>query len=53
MPNTFAGRAAYFLGELNAAHPFREGRAPTAEETIEASQLSHRSGDFVFVRSDD
>src|SRR5271170_6813416 len=21
---TFAGRAAYFLGELNAAHPFRE-----------------------------
>jgi cell filamentation protein len=23
--DTFAGRAAYFLGELNAAHPFREG----------------------------
>jgi cell filamentation protein len=64
---TFAGRAAYFLGELNAAHPFREGngrtqrefirelglkaghyvdwRAATAEEMIEASQLSHRSGD--------
>jgi len=67
MPNTFAGRAAYFLGELNAAHPFGEGngrtqrefirelglkaghyidwRAATAEEMIEASQLSHRSGD--------
>ncbi len=65
--DTFAGRAAYFLGELNAAHPFREGngrtqrefirelglkaghyidwRATTAKEMIEASQLSHRSGD--------
>ena len=65
--DAFAGRAAYFLGELNAAHPFREGngrtqreflrelglkaghyidwRAVTAEEMIEASQLSHRSGD--------
>lgn len=63
----FAGRAAYFLGELNAAHPFREGngraqrefirelglkaghyidwRATTAEEMIEASQLSHLRGD--------
>jgi cell filamentation protein len=65
--DTFAGRAAHFLGELNAAHPFREGngrtqreflrelglkaghyidwRAATGEEMIEASQLSHRSGD--------
>ena len=65
--DAFAGRAAYFLGELNAAHPFREGngrtqreflrelglkaghyidwRAVTAQEMIEASQLSHRSGD--------
>jgi cell filamentation protein len=65
--DTFAGRAAYFLGELNAAHPFREGngrtqrefvrelglkaghyidwRATTAEEMIEASEVSHRSGD--------
>ena len=65
--DTFAVRAAYFLGELNAAHPFREGngrmqrefirelglkaghyidwRAATAGEMIEASQLSHRSGD--------
>ena len=64
--DTFAGRAAYFLGELNAAHPFRKGngrtqrefirelglkarhyidwRAATAEEMIEASQLSR--GDF-------
>jgi fido (protein-threonine AMPylation protein) len=58
---------AYFLGELNAAHPFREGngrtqreflrepglmaahyidwRAMTAQEMIEALQLSHRGGD--------
>jgi cell filamentation protein len=71
--DTFAGSAAYFLGELNAAHPFREGngrtqrefirelgpkaghyidwRAATAEEMIEASQLSHRSGDSsLFAR---
>jgi cell filamentation protein len=63
----FADRAAYFVGELNAAHPFREGngrtqrefirelgmkaghyidwRATTAEEMIEASRLSHVSGD--------
>jgi cell filamentation protein len=70
---TFADRAAYFLGELNAAHPFREGngrtqreflrelglkaghyidwRAVTAQEMIEASQLSHRSGDAsLFIK---
>ena len=63
----FANRAAYYLGELNAAHPFREGngrtqrefirelglkaghyidwRATTAEKMIEASRLSHLSGD--------
>lgn len=63
----FSDRAAYFIGELNAAHPFREGngrtqrefirqlgmtaghyidwRATTAEEMIEASRLSHVSGD--------
>jgi len=71
--DTFADRAAYFLGELNAAHPFREGngrtqreflrelglkaghyidwRAVTAQEMIEASQLSHRSGDAsLFIK---
>ena len=71
--DAFAGRAAYFLGELNAAHPFREGngrtqreflrelglkaghyidwRAVTAQEMIEASQLSHRSGDAsLFIK---
>ena len=65
--DAFADRAAYFLGELNAAHPFREGNGRTqreflrelglkaghyidwrrvpAQEMIEASQISHRSGD--------
>jgi cell filamentation protein len=63
----FADRAAYFLSELNAAHPFREGngrtqrefirelglkaghyidwRATTPQEMLEASVLSHVSGD--------
>jgi cell filamentation protein len=62
----FADRAAYYLGELNAAHPFREGngrtqrefirelglraghyidwRRTTPEEMIEASRLSHVTG---------
>jgi cell filamentation protein len=70
--DTFADRCAYFLGELNASHPFREGngrtqrefirelglkaghyidwRATTAQEMIDASQLSHRSGDPSLVR---
>ena len=63
----FVERAAYYLGELNAAHPFREGngrtqreflrelglraghyldwRRTTREEMIEASRLSHVTGD--------
>ena len=63
----FVDRAAYYLGELNAAHPFRDGngrtqrefirelglksgyysdwRGTTPEETIEASRLSHVTGD--------
>ena len=63
----FVERAAYFLGELNAAHPFREGNGrtqrefirelglkagyhmnwqfTTAEEMVEASRLSHVTGD--------
>jgi cell filamentation protein len=65
--DTFADRAGYYLGELNAAHPFREGngrtqrefirqlglkaghriewRATTPEKMIEASRLSHVTGD--------
>jgi len=32
--DSFAGRAAYFLGELNAAHPFREGNGRAQREFI-------------------
>jgi cell filamentation protein len=31
---TFAGRAAHYLGELNAIHPFREGNGRTQREFI-------------------
>src|SRR5712675_1042429 len=30
----FADRAAYFLGEVNAAHPFREGNGRTQREFL-------------------
>jgi cell filamentation protein len=30
----FVGRAAYFIGELNAAHPFRDGNGRTQREFI-------------------
>jgi cell filamentation protein len=32
--STFAGRATYFMGELNAAPPFREGNGRTQREFI-------------------
>ena len=32
--NKFADRAAYFLGELNAASPFRECKGRTQREFI-------------------
>ena len=65
----FAQRAAHYLGDLNAAHPFREGngrtqrefirelglkaghyidwRGTTPEEMIEASRLSHVTGNAI------
>jgi cell filamentation protein len=40
----FANRAAYYLGELNAIHPFREGNGRTQREFIRelAAEASHR-----------
>lgn len=32
--NLFASRAGFFLGEINAAHPFREGNGRTQREFI-------------------
>jgi cell filamentation protein len=41
----FAGRAAYFLGELNAAHPFREGNGRTQREFIR--ELGLKAGHYI------
>ena len=40
----FAGRAAYYLGELNSIHPFREGNGRTQRELIRelAAEVGHR-----------
>jgi cell filamentation protein len=40
----FARRAAYYLGELNAIHPFREGNGRTQREFIRqlAAEAGHR-----------
>lgn len=38
--DTFAKRAAYYLGELNAIHPFREGNGRTQREFIRTLALS-------------
>jgi cell filamentation protein len=42
--NAFAGRAAYYLGELNTIHPFREGNGRTQREFIRelAAAAGHR-----------
>lgn len=41
-PETFARRAAWYLGEINAIHPFREGNGRTQREFIR--QLAVHSG---------
>jgi cell filamentation protein len=45
----FAGRAAYFLGELNAAHPFREGNGRTQREFIR--ELGLKAGRHIDWRA--
>ncbi len=45
----FAGRAAYFLGELNAAHPFREGNGRTQREFIR--ELGLNAGHYIDWRA--
>jgi cell filamentation protein len=43
LPKTeFAHRAAYYLGEINAIHPFREGNGRTQREFIR--QVAQQSG---------
>ncbi len=43
-PDTFALRAAQYLGEINAIHPFREGNGRTQREFLRtlALQAGHR-----------
>lgn len=45
----FAARAAYYLGELNAAHPFREGNGRTQREFIR--EVGLRAGYYVDWRA--
>jgi cell filamentation protein len=44
-PTAFSERAGYFLGELNALHPFREGNGRAQREFI--SHLAHRNGYYI------
>ena len=45
----FADRAAYFLGELNAAHPFREGNGRAQRECIR--ELGLKTGHYIDWRA--
>jgi cell filamentation protein, protein adenylyltransferase len=44
-PDAFSRRAAHYLGELNALHPFREGNGRTQREFI--SQLATAKGYYI------
>ena len=44
-PDRFAERAAYYLGELNAAHPFREGNGRTQREFTR--ELGLKAGHYL------
>ena len=44
-PAAFSDRAAYFLGELNALHPFREGNGRAQREFV--SHLAHATGYYI------
>jgi cell filamentation protein len=46
---TFSDRAAYFLGELNAVHPFREGNGRTQREFIR--ELGLKAGHYLDWRA--
>ncbi len=44
-PAAFSDRAAYYLGELNALHPFREGKGRAQREFI--SHLAQANGYYL------
>ena len=43
--DTFSDRAAYYLGELNARHPFREGNGRAQREFV--SHLAQANGYYI------
>jgi cell filamentation protein len=48
-PAAFSDRAAYFLGELNALHPFREGNGRAQRELV--SHLAHATGYYIALEN--
>ncbi|MDQ6705329.1 MAG: Fic family protein [Acidobacteriota bacterium] len=44
-PAAFSDRAAHYLGELNALHPFRDGNGRAQREFV--SHLAHATGYYV------
>ena len=44
-PAAFSDRAAHYLGEMNALHPFREGNGRAQREFV--SHLAHAAGYYV------
>jgi fido (protein-threonine AMPylation protein) len=44
-PTAFSERAAHYLGELNALHPFREGNGRAQREYV--SHLAHAAGYYI------
>jgi cell filamentation protein len=44
-PPAFSARAAHYLGEMNALHPFREGNGRAQREFI--SHLAHANGYYI------
>jgi fido (protein-threonine AMPylation protein) len=44
-PAAFSERAAYYLGDLNALHPFREGNGRAQREFM--SHLAHAAGYYI------
>jgi fido (protein-threonine AMPylation protein) len=44
-PDAFSDRAAHYLGELNALHPFREGNGRAQREFI--SHLAQANGYYI------
>ena len=44
-PHAFAARAAFYLGEINAVHPFREGNGRTQREFLR--QLAVHAGHTI------